>query len=37
MRKIATYLTLLTGFACTSAMAAEKGTIASLVKSLDNP
>ena len=37
MRKIATYLTLLTGFACTSAMAAEKGTIAILVNSLDNP
>lgn len=37
MRKIATYLTLLTGFAFTSAMAAEKGTIAILVNSLDNP
>lgn len=35
--KIATYLTLLTGFAFTSAMAAEKGTIAILVNSLDNP
>jgi erythritol transport system substrate-binding protein len=37
MRKIATYLTLLTSFAFTSAMAAEKGTIAILVNSLDNP
>lgn len=37
MKKIATYLTLLTGFACATAMAAEKGTIAILVNSLDNP
>ena len=31
------FTTLLTGFAFTSAMAAEKGTIAILVNSVDNP
>ncbi len=37
MRKIATILTLIAGFAVVPSQASEKGTIAILVNSLDNP